>query len=115
LHLLYLGGSTSLRGWEMPGSFSESGGVAKWLLNVELRVPVWKMIGFEIFADAGGLSAFGEQDDPDVQWILGMDAGAGLLINTPLGPIRLDFAFPFYAEGTTLPPYAMQVAFLHTF
>jgi len=111
-HLFDLGGSTSLRGWANPSSFSEEGGMAKWLVNVELRVPLIWRLGAEIFVDAGGLNAFREPDDPTLEWTQGWDIGAGLLISTPLGPIRVDVAFPkgeFTGKPTT------QVAFLYTF
>lgn len=111
-HLFDLGGSTSLRGWANPRRFSEEGGVAKWLVNVELRMPLPWILGAELFGDAGGLRAFRGRDDPTLEWIWKWDVGAGLLISTPLGPIRVDAAFPWgnFTRGPTL-----QVAFLHTF
>ena len=83
-HLFDLGGSTSLRGWADPESFSVEGGVAKWLVNVELRVPLFWKIGAELFADTGGLRAFQGPDDPTLEWIWKWDVGAGLLISTPV-------------------------------
>ncbi len=111
-HLFDLGGSTSLRGWANPGSFSEEGGMAKWLVNVELRMPLPWILGAELFGDAGGLRAFRGPDDPTLEWIWKWDVGAGLLISTPLGPIRVDAAFP-WGNFTRNP--TIQVAFLHTF
>jgi len=111
-HLFNLGGSTSLRGWANPGSFSVEGGMAKWLVNVELRMPLPWILGAELFGDAGGLRAFRGPDDLTLEGIWGWDVGAGLLISTPLGPIRVDVAFPkgdFTGKPTT------QVAFLYTF
>ena len=111
-HLFDLGGSTSLRGWANPGSFSEEGGMAKWLVNMELRVPLIWILGAEFFADVGGLKAFRGPDDQTLEWIRNWDAGAGLLITTPLGPIRVDFAFP--GGDLSLKP-TLQAAFLYTF
>ncbi|UCH62189.1 MAG: BamA/TamA family outer membrane protein [Fidelibacterota bacterium] len=108
-HLFDLGGSTSLRGWSKPSSFSEEGGMAKWLVNIELRVPLIWILGAEFFIDAGGLWAYQEPDDPTLEWIWGWDTGAGLLITTPLGPVRIDVAFP-WGDNPTL-----QTAFLYTF
>jgi len=111
-HLFDLGGSTSLRGWANPSSFSEEGGMAKWLVNVELRVPLFWILGAELFVDAGGLNAFGEQDDQTLKWTQGWDIGAGLLMTTPLGPVRIDAAFP---RGDLSKNPTLQVAFLYTF
>ncbi|GAH51676.1 unnamed protein product, partial [marine sediment metagenome] len=63
-HLFDLGGSTSLRGWANPGSFSVEGGMAKWLVNAELRVPLFWRLGGQLFVDAGGLDAFLGEGDP---------------------------------------------------
>ena len=111
-HLFDLGGSTSLRGWAVPDSFSVEGGMTKWLANVELRVPLIWRLGAELFVDAGGLKAFQGSDDPTLKWTPGWDLGVGLLISTPLGPIRIDAAFP---QGDLSKKPTLQVAFLHTF
>ncbi len=119
-HLFDLGGSTSLRGWEKPGDFAPLGGLAKALLNVELRVPLFWIIGSELFLDAGALRVFRTPDDPEhdpelpsLRWITGWDIGFGLLITTPLGPIRIDAAFPDPNLLGLVP--TLQFAFLHTF
>ncbi|MFB0516767.1 MAG: outer membrane protein assembly factor [Candidatus Neomarinimicrobiota bacterium] len=120
--LFNLGGSTSLRGWGTPDDFlvfrgvdRDKGGVAKGLVNVELRAPLFWLFGAEVFLDAGALKAIPKRDDTDkgsLKWIWGWDAGAGLLFVTPLGPIRVDAAFP-WGELTRKP--IIQVGFLHTF
>jgi|GEM_PF-2895029 len=111
-HLFDLGGSTSLRGWANPSSFSEEGGMMKWLANVELRVPLIWRLGAELFVDAGGLRAFRGLDDQALKWIRRWDTGAGLLITTPLGPVRIDAAFPW---GDFRKKPTIQAAFLYTF
>ena len=120
-HLFDLGGSTSLRGWANPSSFYEEGGMAKWLVNAELRVPLFWRLGGQLFVDAGGLDAFLREGNPGydpyrptLEWVTGWDVGAGLLISTPLGPIRVDAAFPWRRGNFTRDP-TLQVAFLHTF
>ncbi|UCD38263.1 MAG: BamA/TamA family outer membrane protein [Fidelibacterota bacterium] len=126
-HLYDLGGSTSLRGWAAPDSFlvasgvSEAkGGLIKGLMNLELRTPLFWIIGGEIFIDAGALRVFLEPDDLEdtseqgkLKWIAGWDAGIGITLTTPLGPIRIDTAYPLGEYWTGKPTY--QVAFLHTF
>jgi outer membrane protein insertion porin family len=109
-----LGGSTTLRGWERPSDFSDEGGIARGLINVEIRAPLVWILGFEAFIDAGTLRIF--RDDPgtiNTKWLTGWDVGAGLTLSTPLGPIRVDMAFKQGEDSTGEPTY--QVAFLHTF
>ncbi|GAJ16639.1 unnamed protein product, partial [marine sediment metagenome] len=49
LHLFDLGGSTSLRGWSGGGDFWKAGGVIKGLVNLELRMPLFWILGAELF------------------------------------------------------------------
>lgn len=119
-HLYDLGGSTSLRGWNKPDRFSANGGVLKGLVNIELRSPLLWILGAEIFLDAGAMGVFLTSEDsgydpeqPDLKWETGMDMGAGFLLTTPLGPIRIDAAWPLGDRWTGKPTF--QVAFLHTF
>ncbi|MCH8327410.1 MAG: BamA/TamA family outer membrane protein, partial [Candidatus Marinimicrobia bacterium] len=92
-----MGGSTSLRGWREPNEFSANGGTIQGLFNVEVRWPLLWRLGAELFFDAGGLYAYGD-DMEEQQWKPGMDVGAGVYLTTPLGPIRVDFAFPIGAQ-----------------
>ncbi|MEE9167696.1 MAG: POTRA domain-containing protein [Candidatus Neomarinimicrobiota bacterium] len=86
--LLYLGGSTSLRGWAPQRFLTDEdhpkGGLTKALINAELRIPLIWILGLDLFLDAGTL------DDK-----IGWDYGAELTVTTPLGPIRLYYAIPF--------------------
>ena len=57
----YLGGSTSMRGWdvlrfEQTNSNEPVGKVNRFMINVEYRYPVNKLLGITIFADGGILS-----------------------------------------------------------
>ncbi len=113
LDLFDLGGSTSLRGWSRPEKFSSERGVVKGLANAELRFPLIWILGGELFVDAGALYAFRGENDPALEWKKGWDVGAGLLISTPLGPIRIDAAVPQGIGGDAKPTY--HVAFLYTF
>jgi outer membrane protein assembly factor BamA len=118
-HMYDLGGSTSLRGWSKP-QLSKDGGIVKGLINAELRIPLFWLLGAEIFVDAGALRVFlGPKDpryDPDrvrLKWITGWDSGVGITLTTPLGPIRFDTAFKLGEYWTGKPTF--QVAFLYTF
>ena len=113
IDLFDLGGSTSLRGWTRPKQFSAEGGMIKMLGNVELRFPLIWILGAELFIDVGALKAFKFSSTDDLEWKLGWNPGMGILITTPLGPIRLDAAWPQGQQKDISPVY--QMAFLHTF
>lgn len=85
----------------------------KMLGNVELRFPLIWILGAELFIDMGALKAFNSSFTNDLEWKLGWDLGMGILITTPLGPIRLDAAWPQGQQKDISPTY--QMAFLHTF
>ncbi len=91
----YLGGSTSMRGWEVL-RFSENernepnGETIRLMTNFEFRQKIYKSFGLTIFSDAGMLS-----DDLTIDLLqqeLKWDAGIGITIDTPIGPARLDYA-----------------------
>ena len=67
----------------------------------------------ELFFDAGGLYAYNDEQGTQQQWKTGMDVGAGGYLTTPLGPIRVDFAFPLGAEAPS--GYTILAAFLYLF
>jgi len=83
----FLGGATSLRGWE-DTKFNPNGGNIKVLTNAEIRFPLFWILGGEIFIDGGSLTSDIKSLYTAYRW----DAGFGLTIATPLGPIRIDFA-----------------------
>ncbi len=87
----YLGGSTSLRGWKTTDDFGEDGGTIRFLVNSEIRFPIIWKLGGEIFMDAGKLlDNIQEIKSTKLSW----DVGAGITVSTPLGPIRIDVAYP---------------------
>ena len=89
-----LGGSSSVRGWNncdlaVGRNYGEA--------SVEYRFPVWRLISAAFFID--GASAFGSQSNvPGKPGKLlgkngsGFSPGAGLIVNTPVGPLRLEGA-----------------------
>ena len=91
----YLGGSTSMRGWQvLKFNVNEQGepygGTTRLMTNIELRQHLYKSLGMTLFADGGILS-----DEPLRSNFLGKlkwDLGIGLTFETPLGPARLDYA-----------------------
>lgn len=93
----YAGGGSSIRGYEfrrvgpLDGGGDPTGGRAVAEIGAELRMLVTDAIGLVPFVDGGQvykttLPGF----DEDLQWA----AGLGLRYITPIGPIRLDVAFP---------------------
>lgn len=108
-----LGGSTSLRGWRDPNSFAEEGGDLLALINTEIRSPLLWRLGLELFVDAGWLRTYPELEGVEMSGKMGVDAGAGIYITTPLGPIRVDYAYP--VSGFDNPEPSIQAAFLYIF
>ena len=89
----YLGGSTSMRGWDVL-RFEELKGepvgeIIRFMTNIEYRFPVYKSVGTTLFLDGGLLADHTKNISSDlIKW----DSGVGLTIQTPLGPARLDYA-----------------------
>jgi translocation and assembly module TamA len=95
-----LGGVNSIRGFH-ENSLPPTGGLAMFLANLELRVPLFGPFGMELFADAGNVwarpsyikaSHFAVRteralpDPGDLRYVFGV----GARLNLPFGPLRLD-------------------------
>ena len=90
----YLGGSTSMRGWEVL-RFSENennepnGETIRLMTNIEIRQKIYKSFGMTVFSDGGLLAeVFPKEFYSELIW----DSGIGVTVDTPLGPARLDYA-----------------------
>lgn len=113
----YLGGAYSLRGyrWREVGprdyDFSEDdprpideprGGHTYWFASAEYTIPVIENLRFAIFYDIGNVYedpySFEPQDPPDRfgrhTRFYSDDVGVGIRLNLPIGPLKLDYAFP---------------------
>lgn len=93
---LFLGGSTSLRGWgrfnvsPLSGSGLPIGGFTLFAATSELRVPLVGKLGGVLFADAGNVWADAWRAKlGDLRY----DVGPGLRYMTPIGPVRFDVGF----------------------
>ena len=98
----YLGGSTSMRGWDVL-RFEEISGdpwgdIFRFMTNIEYRFPIYRFIGMTIFSDGGVLTnTLDAISIQDIQW----DGGIGITVNTPLGPARFDYAVQFDKPHST--------------
>ncbi len=89
-----LGGSNSVRGWSscdlaVGRSFGEA--------SAEYRFPIWSIVSGSVFVDAG--TDLGSQSNvPGKPGQLlekpgsGFSLGSGVIVNTPVGPLRLEVA-----------------------
>ncbi len=92
----YAGGSGTIRGYKylsiaptFPGGAIE-GGASIDTGTIELRQRVWGNIGIASFVDAGQVSARSAPFTAPLR----VGVGGGLRYYTPIGPLRLDVAFP---------------------
>jgi outer membrane protein insertion porin family len=98
---LYLGGANNLRGFPFrevgPQQNGEPiGGESMARLTVEWTFPIIEKARGALFYDSGFVNA-----DP---WKfdfshLASDIGAGIRINLPIGPMRLDYGYPLLRDG----------------
>lgn len=92
----FLGGSTSLRGWgryevsPLSASGLPIGGQTLFELSSEVRFPIAGKLSGVAFLDAGHVwaDAWAFRGDD-----LLYDVGPGVRYDTPIGPLRLDFAY----------------------
>lgn len=94
-----VGGGSTLRGYG--GSYYK--GTKKFTASIENRTQVTDVLGLVLFVDAG--RAWNQngidpeynnlgRDEVSIPSDIGIGAGFGLRINTPLGPLRFDFGWP---------------------
>lgn len=104
---LYVGGPNTLRGYgyqKVGPKDSEGiplGGRLLLTGNLEMRLHVYKLFGVAAFFDAGNVWA--TPGDFDIA-SLRSDAGLGARLNTPVGTIRIDYAYKIHrrsGEGLT--------------
>jgi PAS domain S-box-containing protein len=100
----YAGGQGSIRGFDFesvgPGVETEygiapEGGGALFILNEELRTPLWKSLRGAVFVDTGQIWESWSVAD----WKLSTSVGLGLRWSTPVGLIWADAAWPVANVG----------------
>ncbi len=98
----FAGGAHTIRGYKErrvgprdPSSKDPLGGKSMLVGNIEYTFPIIKVLKGAVFCDTGNVwptvSEFGSGD-------LKSGAGVGVRIKTPLGPVRLDYAYPLDSD-----------------
>ena len=96
----YAGGSNTVRGYPERGlgpedEFGNHRGDVLFVLNTELRFPIYRFIGGAVFLDTGNVW----DKFSDIQEVLPRVAiGSGVRLETPLGPARVDMGVPVMRE-----------------
>jgi outer membrane protein insertion porin family len=87
----FLGGDTSLRGFEQNEVGEPPGGNVFLMASFEPRVRIYGPLAVAVFVDAGNiLSRYSDFKAYDLR----VTPGAGLRVKTPIGPLRLDVGVP---------------------
>ncbi len=107
----YAGGGGSVRGYgyQMAGELDDKkpkGGTSMVLASSELRWRITREIGAVVFADGGTASASGFPESDELFWA----AGWGARYFTPVGPLRLDMAFPLDRRAGVDKPYQFYIS-----
>ena len=74
----------------LPSQDLNTGGEALLVLNEEWHFPIWRRLRGELFLDAGNVyQTISDFDPTDLR----SSAGAGLRLDTPIGPIRVEYGW----------------------
>lgn len=123
----YLGGANSIRSYEtdqcpplgvvpdVEGKdlFVPQGGRSLANLNLEARFPLYDKLGGVVFGDIGALSVNNLTEIKADDMLSGI--GFGLRYNTPIGPLRFDFAWRVHKRDGVGRPYAWFLSFGNAF
>jgi outer membrane protein insertion porin family len=121
--LFFAGGATSVRGYQEqllgPAVTNPDGvktralgGKVLYLMNAELRVPLIWLIMTELFVDAGNVwSEISDFQPTQIKFT----TGAGIVILTPVGPIRFDYGLKLQPEPSDPGRDAFHLGFYFAF
>jgi outer membrane protein insertion porin family len=114
----FAGGATSMRGFKrhklgpLDDEGAPLGGESKVEASLELRFPIFGRLGGAAFVDAGQVWTGGNTFAFDE---LEVAAGPGLVIRTPIGPIRGDVGFRLTDLDKTQPDQVYHLSIGHPF
>ena len=101
----FAGGQASVRGFDLntvgpvtygiEGTLVPAGGGALFVLNEELRIPVWDPLRLAVFTDIGQVWESWREADTK----LSVGVGVGVRWSTPIGPLWADVAWPVANVG----------------
>ena len=109
---LYAGGGGSVRGYAyqsvgpLDANNKPTGGLSLVETSLEARIRITDTIGVVPFVDGGSVSEDTWPTGDSFQWA----AGLGLRYYTPIGPLRLDVAFPLNRRPGVDDTYAIYVS-----
>ena len=103
----FAGGDTTVRGFKFeqlgpkdPVTGEPTGGESLFIVNEEFRFPIWRFLRGVVFFDAGNVTSRLSEFDPlDLRTVL----GAGIRIETPIGPIRFEYGWKLDREEGETP------------
>ncbi|MDM7915254.1 MAG: BamA/TamA family outer membrane protein, partial [Candidatus Eisenbacteria bacterium] len=114
----YAGGTSSMRGYErrMLGPLDSEGtpigGTVKAEFSTELRFPIWWRFGGALFVDGGQVWLRRDKVRPrDLRFAV----GPGIMVQTPIGPIRVDVGFPLGGLRSGQPHAVPHLSIGHVF
>jgi outer membrane protein insertion porin family/translocation and assembly module TamA len=110
----YLGGPTTVRGWRQDhlspratgAERTPTGGDFSFSMTAEVRYNLWGMLSTAVFCDAGNVWERPRLWRPVDLYPSG---GLGLLLTTPVGPVRLDYAHQLRAYKYTEKKWAIHL------
>ncbi|MBK9305197.1 MAG: BamA/TamA family outer membrane protein [bacterium] len=114
----FAGGSTSMRGFKrrhlgpVDATGEPLGGEARLIASAEVRVPVKGRLQAAVFVDAG--QTWARHDDIDLSE-LEVAVGPGLMVNSPVGPLRADLGFRLTDVVPDQPRMVLHVSVGHPF
>jgi len=106
--LFFAGGATTVRGYQEqllgPTTFDSEGykdkaigGKLLYLMNLEFRIPLFWMFVGEVFLDGGNVWREIENFNPGE---IKFSTGLGIVLLTPVGPIRFDYGIKLNKEDS---------------